>query len=53
MAGVLTGAAPVGFLSGRGCCCGSPAARREPLFPALVLLSCAPLLLSPLVDTSG
>jgi MFS family permease len=49
MAGVLTAAAPVGFLVGSWLLLRVAPERREPLFPALVLLSCAPLLLSPLV----
>jgi MFS family permease len=49
MAGVLTGAAPAGFLIGSWLLLRVPPGRREGLFPALVVLSCAPLLLTPVV----
>lgn len=50
MAGVLTAAAPIGFLVGSGLLLHVPPDRRERLFPALVLASCLPLLLTPMLD---
>lgn len=50
LAGVLTAAAPVGFLLGSWLVLKVPPERRERLFPWLVLSSCLLLLLSPLVD---
>lgn len=50
MVGVLTAAAPVGFLAGSVPLLRVPAERREALFPWLVASSCVLLALSPLVD---
>ena len=50
LAGVLTAAAPVGFLLGSWLVLKVAPERREGLFPWLVLGSCLLLLLSPLVD---
>jgi MFS family permease len=50
LAGVLTGAPPVGFLVGSWLLLRVAPERREGLFPWLVAATCAPLLLSPLVD---
>ena len=50
MAGVLTAAAPVGFLLGSVLVLRLPTERREPLFPRLAASSCLLLLLSPLVE---
>lgn len=50
MAGVLTAAAPIGFLVGSALLLRVPADRREPLFPALVLTCCLPLLLTPVIS---
>lgn len=50
VAGVLTGSAPIGFLIGSWLLLKVAPARREGLFPVLVLASCAPLLLSAVVD---
>jgi MFS family permease len=49
-AGVLTAAVPAGFLLGSWLLLRVPADRRERCFPALVALSCLPLLLTPLVQ---
>ena len=49
MAGVLTAAAPIGFLVGSALLLRLPTERREPLFPRLAASSCLLLVLSPLV----
>jgi len=49
-AGVLTAAIPAGFLLGSSVLLRVPAESRERLFPALVVLSCVPLLATPLVE---
>ncbi len=48
-AGLLTAAVPAGFLVGSWALLRVPPGRREALFPALVALSCLPLLLTPFV----
>lgn len=50
-AGVLTASVPAGFLIGSWLLLRLPVQRREPLFPALVALSCVPLLATPFVDS--
>lgn len=50
-AGVLTAAVPAGFLIGSWALLRIPSDRRERLFPALVVLTCLPLLATPLVDS--
>ena len=50
-AGLLTAAVPAGFLIGSAVLLRVPSDRRERLFPRLVLLSCLPLALTPLVDS--
>ena len=50
VAGVLTAAVPTGFLLGSFAVLRVPPARREGLFPAMVVASCLPLLLTPWVD---
>ena len=50
LAGVLTAAAPVGFLIGSVLLLRAPPERREALFPWLVASSCLLLALSPLID---
>jgi len=50
LVGVLTAAAPVGFLLGSALLLRVPAERREALFPVLVASSCLLLMLSPLVE---
>ena len=49
-AGILTAAVPAGFLLGSWALLRIPSDRRERLFPALVVLTCLPLLTTPLVD---
>jgi MFS family permease len=49
-AGILTAAIPAGFLIGSYVVLRVPAEGRERLFPALVVLSCVPLLATPLVE---
>ena len=49
-AGILTAAAPAGFLLGSFALLRIPSARRERLFPAMVALTCLPLLATPLID---
>ena len=49
-AGVLTAAVPTGFLIGSWALLRVPSDRRERLFPALVALTCLPLLTTPLID---
>ena len=49
-AGVLTAAVPAGFLVGTWLVLRVPPQRREALFPVLVAGSCAPLLLTAVVD---
>lgn len=49
-AGILTASVPAGFLLGSWALLRLPPARREPLFPFLVALSCVPLLATPFVD---
>ena len=48
-AGILTAAVPAGFLVGSWVLLRVPTARREALFPALITLSCLPLLVTPFV----
>ena len=50
-AGVLTAAVPAGYLLGSFCVLRVPVARRPPLLPGLTVLSCVPLLLTPLVHS--
>jgi hypothetical protein len=50
VAGVLTAAVPAGFLLGSFAVLRVPAAQRERLFPAMVVGSCLPLLLTPFVE---
>ena len=50
-AGILTAAAPVGFLLGSVALLRVPTARREALFPMMVALTCLPLLATPFVDS--
>ena len=50
VAGVLTASVPAGFLVGSWLVLRLPQERREPLFPVLVAASCAPLLLTALVE---
>ena len=50
-AGILTASVPAGFLIGSWALLRLPTHRREPLFPFLVTLSCAPLLATPFVDS--
>ena len=50
MAAALTASVPAGFLAGTWLLLRLPAERREPLFPALVALSCLPLLLTVVVE---
>lgn len=50
-AGILTAAAPAGFLLGSWALLRIPTARREGLFRRLVALTCLPLLLTPFVDS--
>lgn len=50
LAGLLTGAPPVGFLVGSWLILKVPPDRRERLFPWLVAGTCLPLMASPLVD---
>lgn len=50
-AGILTAAVPAGFLIGSWALLRLPSDRRERLFPALVVLTCLPLLITPLVDS--
>lgn len=50
-AGVLTAAVPAGFLLGSVVLLRVPTERREPLFPALMVLACVPLLLTPLANS--
>ena len=50
LVGLLTAAAPVGFLLGSVLLLRVPAERREALFPWLLASSCLLLMLSPLVD---
>jgi MFS family permease len=52
-AGVLTAAVPAGFLLGSYLVLRVPPEGRERLFPALVVLSCGPLLLTPFVADLG
>jgi MFS family permease len=52
-AGVLTASVPAGFLVGTWLVLRLPPERREPLFPALVAGSCAPLLLTAVVEDVG
>jgi MFS family permease len=49
-AGVMTAAVPAGFLLGSYLLLRVPPDRRERLFPGLVVLSCLPLLATPLVE---
>jgi MFS family permease len=49
-AGILTAAIPAGFLIGSYVVLRVPAEGRERLFPALVALSCVPLLATPVVE---
>lgn len=49
-AGVLTAAVPAGFLVGSWLVLRQPPDRRERLFPAMVTLSCLPLLLTAVVE---
>jgi MFS family permease len=49
-AGVLTASVPAGFLVGTWLVLRLPPERREPLFPVLVAGSCAPLLLTAVVE---
>jgi MFS family permease len=49
-AGVLTAAVPVGFLVGSWLVLRRPPERREQLFPAMVAVSCLPLLLTAFVQ---
>ena len=51
-AGVLTAAVPAGYLVGSFCVLRVPVARRPALLPGLTVLSCVPLLLTPLVNSS-
>lgn len=46
-AGILTAAVPAGFLIGSWALLRVPSERRESLFPALLALSCLPLLVTP------
>jgi uncharacterized membrane protein YfcA len=48
---MLTAAVPAGFLLGSYGLLRLPAERRERLFPWLVVLSCVPLLLTPLTSS--
>jgi MFS family permease len=50
-AGILTAAVPAGFLLGSAALLRLQAERRERLFPVLMLLACAPLLVTPFVDS--
>ena len=50
VAGVLTASVPAGFLVGSWLLLRLPPERREPLFPALVVGSCLPLILSAFVE---
>ena len=50
-AGILTAAVPAGFLIGSWALLRVPSVRREGLFPALVALTCLPLLATPFVDS--
>ena len=50
VAGVLTASVPAGFLIGSWLVLRLPRERREPLFPLLVAASCAPLLLTAVVE---
>ena len=50
VAGVLTASVPAGFLVGSWLVLRLPQERREPLFPVLVAASCAPLLLTAVVE---
>ena len=50
-AGVLTAAVPAGFLIGSWALLRVPSDRRERLVPALVVLTCLPLLATPLIDS--
>jgi MFS family permease len=50
-AGILTASVPVGFLLGSFVLLRIPAARREPLFPGMIALSCLPLMATPAVDS--
>lgn len=50
-AGILTASVPAGFLIGSWLLLRVPSARRERLFPALVAITCLPLLATPFVDS--
>jgi len=53
VAGLLTAAVPAGFLVASTLVLRQGAERRMALVPGLVVLACAPLLLSPLLDSVG
>ena len=50
-AGILTAAVPVGFFLGSFALLRVPGARRESLFPAMIALTCLPLMATPFVDS--
>jgi MFS family permease len=50
-AGILTASVPAGFLIGSWLLLRVPSGRRERLFPALVAISCVPLLATPFLDS--
>jgi hypothetical protein len=50
-AGILTASVPAGFLIGSWLLLRVPSSRRERLFPALVAISCVPLLATPFLDS--
>jgi MFS family permease len=50
-AGILTASVPVGFLLGSFALLRVPGARREALFPAMIALTCLPLMATPFVDS--
>jgi hypothetical protein len=50
-AGILTASVPAGFLIGSWLLLRVPSSRREQLFPALVAITCVPLLATPFLDS--